>query len=303
MAQSILETAYNNKIRNMVGSLPYLEFGFPYMESFEPYHNLSEERIMQAHVRHFNLERYQVSSTIATETVNSLKHFHGVDAGEMIKEVLFNEFKRLKEKNLYKIYVENSTNELKPSDTKLGSWIKRNLFKTKSFPHYIDNDPTRLLSIIREASYKIAESCKFGPGDFVIGSPSVVSIIKAHPLFRPTMSEYEGSIEKEGCFDAIIPIDVYINPALSWDDTKIIVGRSNNANLENGFFVISAEDYPTLETIATVSPTGEKITRAVDHIAIGKLSPENSHKRLISIEIDLGKKPLGRRILELFGAR
>jgi hypothetical protein len=35
MAQSILETAYNNKIRNMVGSLPYLEFGFPYMESFD----------------------------------------------------------------------------------------------------------------------------------------------------------------------------------------------------------------------------------------------------------------------------
>jgi hypothetical protein len=58
-----------------------------------------------------------------------------------------------------------------------------------------------------------------------------------------------------------------------------------------------------LETIATVSPTGEKITRAVDHISIGKLSPENSHKRLISIQIDLGKKPLWRRILELLGAR
>jgi hypothetical protein len=299
MAQSILETAYNSKIGNMVGSLPYLEFGSTYEESFEPYqpyHNL-------AHVRHFDLERHQISSTIATETVNDLKHFHGVDAGEMINGVLFSEFKRLKENKLYNIYSENATNEFKPSDTKLGSWIKRNLFKKKRFPHYIDSDPNRLLSIIMEASYKIAESCKFGPGDFVIASSSVVSILKAHSLFRPTMSGYEGSIEKEGCFDAINPIDVYINPSLSWEDTRIIVGRSNNANLENGFFVISAEDYPTLETIATVSPTGEKITRAVDHIAIGKLSPENSHKRLISIQIDLGKKPLWRRILELFGAR
>ncbi len=296
MAQSILETASNIQTETMTGTLPYMEFVSG---------DSAGEKSMEVHVRHFQLERHQISSTIATETVNDLKHFHGVDAGEMINGVLFSEFKRLKENKLYNIYSENASNEFKPSDTKLGSWIKRNLFKKKRFPHYIDNDPNKLLSIITEASHEILESCQFGPGDFVICSGSMVSILKGHSLFRPTMERYEGSIEKEGCFDGVNPIDVYINPSLSWDDTRIIVGRSNGENsLENGFFVVSYKDYPKLETIViSSSPKEEKITMAVDHIVAGKLSRENSHKRLISIQIDLGKKPLWRRILELFGAR
>lgn len=275
----------------------------------------SQPRNLSVYSKFVKLEKYQISTKFSNDLVSDLQHFHGVDAGSMINNVISEEFLVKKESLLYSLYLENAKIKLDPHESKFGGWIRKKLFSGRDFPHYINietqTESSKVVDLIYEASFRINDSCGFGPGNFVVCSPRICSLISNDRRF---VSDNDHSLhgvdihrsspintELLGHLNSNNGIDVYVNPKLTWEDTTIIVGRSNWESLENGTYIVEKTDSPTIETMESLHQGLEKVTRGVHYMTVGNLSSESTYSRFVRIDIATGKKPFWRKLLYFFG--
>ena len=309
MKKNLLSTSYNMKSDLVSITIPYLDLDLTDLtpEILNEPEIFSQPRNLSAYSKFVQLERYQISTKFSNDLVSDLQHFHGVDAGSMINNVISEEFLVKKESLLYSLYLENAKIKLEPRESKFGGWIRKKLFSGRDFPHYINIETqtgsSKVVDLIYEASFRINDSCVFGPGNFVVCSPRICSLISNDRRFVSDNDHSFSPINTEllGHLNSNNRIDVYVNPKLTWEDTTIIVGRSNWESLENGTYIVEKTDSPTIETMESLHQGLEKVTRGVHYMTVGNLSRESTYSRFVRIDIATGKKPFWRKLLYLFG--
>lgn len=309
MKKNLLSTSYNMKSDLVSITIPYLDLDLTDLtpEILNEPEIFSQPRNLSAYSKFVQLEKYQISTKFSNDLVSDLQHFHGVDAGSMINNVISEEFLVKKESLLYSLYLENAKIKLEPRESKFGGWIRKKLFSGRDFPHYINIETqtgsSKVVDLIYEASFRINDSCVFGPGNFVVCSPRICSLISNDRRFVSDNDHSFSPINTEllGHLNSNNGIDVYVNPKLTWEDTTIIVGRSNWESLENGTYIVEKTDSPTIETMESLHQGLEKVTRGVHYMTVGNLSSESTYSRFVRIDIATGKKPFWRKLLYLFG--
>ena len=307
MKKNLLSTSFNIKSELNHIAIPYLEKVDVKPDTSEGHIHFQSNQFSSSS-RMVQLERYQISTKSSKDLVSDLLHFHGVDARSIMESTIYQEFLVKKESLLYSLYLENAKIKLEPKESKFGGWIRKKLFSGKDFIHYIKDEnnegSTKVVDLIYEACFRINVSSGFGPGNFVVCSPRIGALIMNHTRFTFTPDDIQPgnpiNIEMVGHLNSGAKIEIYINPNLTWDNTTIIVGRSNGGSMENGTYVIDKNDSPTIESIES-SHNLEDVTRGVHYMAVGNISRESSSSRFMRIEIATGEKPFWRKLLYLFG--
>lgn len=224
---------------------------------------------------------YQVAAAVTREQVQDLKQF-GIDAVAQVEAVLVNELTQSINKlilgrlfqlgatNAEKVYGIDGTNlNLYVASTStsaslsLGTDWEGNavsISTTSTVPTSGDNAGTlqrRILSKILAASNLIAIRGRRGAANFAVTNGQVASALQdiagfiTYPLAN-TVNQAGGSLYPVG---AIAGVTVYVDPNMSWTDTRICVGRKGDGNSPGLVFMpyLMAESVQTIAEL-TMAP-------------------------------------------------
>lgn len=224
---------------------------------------------------------YQVAAAVTREQVQDLKQF-GIDAVAQVEAVLVNEITQSINKlilerlfalgatNAEKVYAIDGTNlnlYVASSSTSAGlslgnDWEGNAVSITTSstVPTSGDNAGTlqrRILSKILASSNLIAIRGRRGAANFAVTNGQVASALQdiagfiTYPLAN-TVNQAGGSLYPVG---AIAGVTVYVDPNMSWTDTRICVGRKGDGNSPGLVFMpyLMAESVQTIAEL-TMAP-------------------------------------------------
>ena len=224
---------------------------------------------------------YQVAAAVTREQVQDLKQF-GIDAVAQVEAVLVNELTQSINKlilnrlfelgatNAEKVYNIDGTNlNLYVASTStsaalaLGNDWEGNavsITTSSTVPTSGDNAGTlqrRILSKILAASNLIAIRGRRGAANFAVTNGQVASALQdiagfiTYPLAN-TVNQAGGSLYPVG---AIAGVTVYVDPNMSWTDTRICVGRKGDGNSPGLVFMpyLMAESVQTIAEL-TMAP-------------------------------------------------
>jgi hypothetical protein len=224
---------------------------------------------------------YQVAAAVTREQVQDLKQF-GIDAVAQVEAVLVNELTQSINKlilsrlfelgatNAEKVYGIDGTNlNLYVASTSttanlaLGNDWEGNavsISTTSTVPTSGDNAGTlqrRILSKILASSNLIAIRGRRGAANFAVTNGQVASALQdiagfiTYPLAN-TVNQAGGSLYPVG---AVAGVTVYVDPNMSWTDTRICVGRKGDGNSPGLVFMpyLMAESVQTIAEL-TMAP-------------------------------------------------
>jgi hypothetical protein len=224
---------------------------------------------------------YQVAAAVTREQVQDLKQF-GIDAVAQVEAVLVNELTQSINKlilgrlfqlgatNAEKVYGIDGTNlNLYVASTStsaslsLGNDWEGNavsITTSSTVPTSGDNAGTlqrRILSKILASSNLIAIRGRRGAANFAVTNGQVASALQdiagfiTYPLAN-TVNQAGGSLYPVG---AIAGVTVYVDPNMSWTDTRICVGRKGDGNSPGLVFMpyLMAESVQTIAEL-TMAP-------------------------------------------------
>jgi hypothetical protein len=224
---------------------------------------------------------YQVAAAVTREQVQDLKQF-GIDAVAQVEAVLVNELTQSINKlilgrlfelgatNADKVYNIDGTNlNLYVASTStsaslsLGNDWEGNavsISTNSTVPTSGDNAGTlqrRILSKILASSNLIAIRGRRGAANFAVTNGQVASALQdiagfiTYPLAN-TVNQAGGSLYPVG---AVAGVTVYVDPNMSWTDTRICVGRKGDGNSPGLVFMpyLMAESVQTIAEL-TMAP-------------------------------------------------
>ncbi len=246
----------------------------------------------------FELQRFQVKSTYPSELISDLNYYHGVDGDSMIGEALNNEMDQSLLKNLYKKYSE--IGEI----TRVSQYTKWQKFMLKIFPKIIftnyikeDRNGSEMLynKIVVEAN-KIASRTRIKPGDFIVCSSLLGSLLQDHPGFsheslNNSISMKTPSIDYIGNIAGRIA--VYVNPNQKFNDGWVIIGRKTNTHETGVYFIY--EDREKIQ-LADVDPSKNNFG-ITQRVAI--VDTNGAEKSFSKIHFTVGKKPFWKKLFNI----
>ena len=225
-------------------------------------------------------ETYQVAAAVTREQVQDLKQF-GIDAVAQVEAVLVNELTqsinklilqrifRLGTSNAYNVYSIDSTNlnlyvaASGSASISLGTdanGVSRSITTSASVPTSGDNGGTlqrKILSKILAASNLIAIRGRRGAANFAVTNGQLATAIQDIAGFTPypmanTVNQNGGSRYPVG---SIAGVTIYVDPNMSWTDTRIAVGRKGDGNSPGLVFMpyLMAESAQTIAEM-TMAP-------------------------------------------------
>lgn len=218
---------------------------------------------------------YQVAAAVTREQVQDLKQF-GIDAVAQVEAVLVNELTQSINKliisrlfelgatNAEKVFTVDGTNlNLYVASTAtsaalaLGNDYEGNpvtITTSSTVPTSGDNAGTlqrRILSKILASSNLIAIRGRRGAANFAVTNGQVASALQdiagfiTYPLAN-TINQAGGSLYPVG---SIAGVTVYVDPNMSWPDTRIVVGRKGDGNSPGLVFM----PYLMAESVQTIA--------------------------------------------------
>jgi len=236
---------------------------------------------------------YQVAAAVTREQVQDLKQF-GIDAVSQIESVLINELTqsinkvilerifRLGSTNHANSGVDNNLNFNTATTLTIGEGEDGNLV---TMPAPTPKDPSyggetkgdiqrRILAKILAAANIIAIRGRRGAGNFAVCSGQVSTALQNVAGFTPyplsnTVNQNAGSLFPVG---SIAGVNVYTDPNMNWDDTRVSVGRKGDGNSPGVVFM----PYLMAESVQT--------------IAEGTMAPKIAVKSRFAI-VDAGHHP------------
>ncbi len=225
-------------------------------------------------------ETYQVAAAVTREQVQDLKQF-GIDAVAQVEAVLVNELTqsinklilqrifRLGTSNAYNVYSIDSTNlnlyvaASGSASISLGTdanGVSRSITTSASVPTSGDNGGTlqrKILSKILAASNLIAIRGRRGAANFAVTNGQLATAIQDIAGFTPypmanTVNQSGGSLYPVG---SIAGVTIYVDPNMSWNDTRIAIGRKGDGNSPGLVFMpyLMAESAQTIAEM-TMAP-------------------------------------------------
>jgi len=225
-------------------------------------------------------ETYQVAAAVTREQVQDLKQF-GIDAVAQVEAVLVNELTqsinklilqrifRLGTSNAYNVFSIDSTNlnlyvaASGSASISLGTdanGVSRSITTSASVPTSGDNGGTlqrKILSKILAASNLIAIRGRRGAANFAVTNGQLATAIQDIAGFTPypmanTVNQSGGSLYPVG---SIAGVTIYVDPNMSWNDTRIAIGRKGDGNSPGLVFMpyLMAESAQTIAEM-TMAP-------------------------------------------------
>lgn len=247
----------------------------------------------------FELQRFQVKAKYPAEMVTDLHHFHGVDTQDLLYSTLNNEMDQNLLKNLYLHYSDLAETTRISEYTKWQKFILK-WFKKIIITNYVEENIKGSESIynriVLEAN-KIASRTRIKPGDFVVCSSLIGSLLQDHPGFVWEPSK-KGKIILNNDIISYVGniagrIEVYVNANLRFNDGYVIIGRKTNSH-ESGVYL----PYKQREKfeLASVGPSDTQI--GISQRATIFNTPK-AEKSFSKIHFTVGKKPFWRKLFNI----
>jgi len=217
----------------------------------------------------------QVAAGVTREQVQDLKQY-GIDAVAQVEAVLINELTQTINKNiLERLFRLGATNAdqinsidgtnlnlyVAPSGTNTfnlgkGAYSNSNvtIATAASVPTSGDNSGTlqrKIMSKILAAANLIAIRGRRGAANFAVTNGQLASALQDIAGFVPyplsnTVSQSAGSLFPIG---SIAGVNIYVDPNMSWTDTRICIGRKGDANSPGLVFM----PYLMAESVQTIA--------------------------------------------------
>jgi hypothetical protein len=217
----------------------------------------------------------QVAAAVTREQVQDLKQY-GIDAVAQVEAVLINELTQTINKNilerLFRLGATNADQVYTIDGTNLNLYIATsgtyafNLGKgaytnssvsittNATVPTNGDNSGTlqrKIMSKILAAANLIAIRGRRGAANFAVTNGQVASALQDIAGFVPyplsnTVSQAAGSLYPIG---SIAGVNIYVDPNMSWTDTRICIGRKGDANSPGLVFM----PYLMAESVQTIA--------------------------------------------------
>ena len=288
------------------GIITFMDFEFgapqdriPQWGNIEPGTEPQEVRLV-TRTKFFELQRFQIKSSYPSELISDLRKYQGIDGDSMLTGALHNEMDQGILKNLYSKY--NDLGEI----TRTSQFTKWQKFVLKVFPKIIftnyikeNREGSEIIygKIIGEAN-KIASRTRIKPGDFIVCSSLVGSLLQDHPGFSWEANESDNKLSMNSPLVSHIGkiagrLDVYVNANLRFNDGWVIVGRKTNSH-ESGVYYV----HEPVETIklADISPEGNKIGISK---RLAFVDTHGAEKSFSKIHFTIGKKPFWRKLFNI----
>lgn len=286
-----LDTAFRVKMTSPIGTVTYLEMVVENTsgDSDDPGMGQISLRPMNQVIE---AKTYQTASTTSKENITDLEKM-GIDINAQMTSVLDNESYMNMEKQLHNLYRDLGQQS---QEKILSKWKKflRKYFKLE-FPIYVE--PENLVSKILVLAKMIAIKTRRGPGNFIVTSPMLNSIIFDDA--RTTASSLKAitrgsSIYRTGEIGNAVKI--FVDPHMKFDNMEVVIGRTTEHGNSG---VVMGEYSRNLMSIEDVDAMNFKPTvkfELRDRYAISKIgsTPEDSY---ITVKFKLGKKPLWRKLI------
>ena len=217
----------------------------------------------------------QVAAAVTREQVQDLKQY-GIDAVAQVEAVLINELTQTINKNilerLFRLGATNADQIFSIDGTNLNLYVAAsgsntfNLGKaaysssdvtiatSATVPTSGDNAGTlqrKIMSKILAAANLIAIRGRRGAANFAVTNGQVASALQDIAGFVPyplsnTVSQAAGSLFPIG---SIAGVNIYVDPNMSWTDTRICIGRKGDANSPGLVFM----PYLMAESVQTIA--------------------------------------------------
>jgi len=218
---------------------------------------------------------YQVAAAVTREQVQDLKQF-GIDAVAQVEAVLVNELTQSINKliisRLFELGATNAEKVFNLDGTNLNLYVASTatsaalalgndfegnpvtITTSSTVPTSGDNAGTlqrRILSKILASSNLIAIRGRRGAANFAVTNGQVASALQdiagfiTYPLAN-TINQAGGSLYPVG---SIAGVTVYVDPNMSWPDTRIVVGRKGDGNSPGLVFM----PYLMAESVQTIA--------------------------------------------------
>jgi hypothetical protein len=235
---------------------------------------------IQTFTKNVQAGTFQVTISVTTEQIQDMNRQFGIDILAMAEGVLVNEVSQSINKHIlsrafalgwqnnYDVYqtqgftLNLSLDPTQTTSATTSSYIgKSNTALTWSgnIPAYADygnfenlsTAQQRIVSKIHAASNLIHTRGRRGPGNFIVTNAQVLSalnIVKGFSLapFDNTLNQSSGQLYPAG---TLFGMTVYVDPNMTWNDTRILVGRKG-ADIEPG---IKFMPYLMAESISTIA--------------------------------------------------
>jgi hypothetical protein len=217
----------------------------------------------------------QVAAAVTREQVQDLKQY-GIDAVAQVEAVLINELTQTINKNilerLFRLGATNASQIYSIDGTNLNLYVAAsgtntfNLGKeaysnsnvtiatAATVPTSGDNSGTlqrKIMSKVLAAANLIAIRGRRGAANFAVTNGQVASALQDIAGFVPyplsnTISQAAGSLYPIG---SIAGVNIYVDPNMSWQDTRICIGRKGDANSPGLVFM----PYLMAESVQTIA--------------------------------------------------
>jgi hypothetical protein len=211
-----------------------------------------------------NVGTSQVSCSYTKEQMEKLID-NGIDGHSNTESILMREMSF----NLNKQYIEYLSSLASISHRKtytLKDKIFEFVFKVLKQKYVkitkIKNAKDFIVKILYETN-TIASKCRYGFGDFIICNGKIANIlsINSTDVFIHNNSSYKGTIYNYGKF---ANVSVYVDPYMSYDDNRILIGRKREHHDEPGIFCMFYKNSFSLEDINLSSPENTSDNKNTD---------------------------------------
>lgn len=238
---------------------------------------------LQAYTKFVEAETFQVAASVTTEQIQDLSKQFGIDVISMVENALVNEISQSINKHiLTRAFalgwsnnkemnaVENVTLNFTVDRSQLAAGTatymnKLGFNETVSVNAYADYGDfenlytiqRRIMSKVIAAGAIVAQRGRRGPANFIVTNVQVATALQdsAQFTFAPmnnTINQNNGSLYPVG---AIAGMTIYVDPNMTFDDTRILVGRKGGDE-EPGLKFMPYLMAESIQTIAegTMSP-------------------------------------------------
>jgi len=247
----------------------------------------------------FELQRFQVKANYHPELAKDINFYHGVDADKMFYSTLNDDMDQNILKNLYSKY--NDLGEITRASeyTKWQKIILKWFNKVVITNYALENkEGSELIynKIVVEAN-KIASKTRIKPGDFVVCSSLIGSLLQDHPGFSAEPIDTQITLSPHSPISHIGKIagriDVYINANLKFSNGYVIVGRKTNANESGVYFIYDQRERFEIAAANTME------TKIGISQRIAVVDTNGAEKSFSKMHFTIGKKPFWKKLFNI----
>ena len=239
---------------------------------------------LKAYTKFVEAETFQVSAAVTTEQIQDLNKQYGIDVLSMIENALVNEISQSINKHIlsrsFALGWSNNSQYYKTSGVTLNFTLDRSTLSTTASPEFINKIgfreainvngfadygdfenlytlQRRIMSKIITAGSIVMQRGRRGPANFIVTNLQIATALQDNAQFsfapmNNTINQNNGSLYPTG---TVAGMTVYVDPNMSFNDTRILVGRKG-ADEEPGLKFMPYLMAESIQTIAegTMSP-------------------------------------------------